>query len=126
MATYNTTKVKFETLQKKLQRLFKKLDAINAPYTFNVIREYADDVPVYHIDPITNTQYKTGDVKVECVEFELEFEPYRVGDYRVGAVLERTEDGNLIYTVDETVDYSSYYKQPLRCDHCGTRHDRVN
>ena len=125
MAIYNTTKVQFEILTKKLNRVFKKLDAINAKYIFTVIREYADDVPVYNVDPITKTQYKVGEMKVECVEFELDFPAYRVGDYRVGCVLERTEDGNMIYTVDDTIDFSSYYRQPLRCDHCGTRHERV-
>ena len=99
MATYKTTKVKFEILEKKLQCVFKKLEAINAGYTFQVIREYADDVPVYTVDPITKTQYKTGEMKVECVEFELEFDDYKVGDFHVGAVLEKTEDGNLVYTV---------------------------
>ena len=123
--TYTTTKVQFDKLVKKLNRLFKKLDEINAIYTFNVIREFADDVPVYAIDELAQTKHKIDTIKVECVEFELEFNPYKVGNYRVGCVLERTlSDENLIYTLDETVDFSEYKTATLRCDHCGTNHNR--
>ena len=123
--TYTTTKVQFDKLVKKLNRLFKKLDVINATYTFNVIRTFVEDVPVYTIDELTQTKHKIDTVKVECVEFELDFDPYKVGDYRVGCVLERTlSDENLIYTLDETVDFVEYKTAELKCDHCGTNHNR--
>ena len=126
MKTYMTTKVKFTELEKKLNRLFKKLDAIGATYTFNKVRDFVDDVPVYAIDELTQTKHKVDTVKVECVEFELDFDTYKVGDYRLAAVLERTtdENDNLVYTIDETLDYKKYAHTALRCDHCHTAHNR--
>jgi hypothetical protein len=62
---------------------------------------------------------------VECVEFELDFDMYKVGDYHVGAVVECTEgDENLVYTIDEDVNFQEYVTTPIRCDHCHTRHFR--
>ena len=125
MATYKTTKVKFEELEKKLNRVFKKLNAVGGTYFFQKVRDYVDDVPYYTVDELTQTKYKVGDVRVECVEFVLSFPEYKVGDYRVGAIVERTEsDENLVYTVDETVDFKDYITTTIRCDHCGTNHFR--
>ena len=125
MARYNTTKVQFDELEKKLTRVFKKLDKVGATYTFQKITEYVDTVPVYTVDEVTQTKYKVNEMYVECVEFELSFPEYKVGDYRVGAIVERTEsDENLVYTVDETVDFKDYMTATIRCDHCGTNHFR--
>lgn len=124
MATYKTTKVKFEELEKKLNRVFKKLNAVGGTYFFQKVRDYVDEVPYYTVDELTQTKYKVGDIRVECVEFVLSFPEYKVGDYRVGAIIERTESENLVYTVDETVDFKDYMTTTIRCDHCGTNHFR--
>lgn len=125
MKTYTTTKVMFAELEKKLARLFKKMDVIGATYTFNKIRDFVKEVPVYTIDPITQSKHHTDDVRVECVEFELDFDTYKVGDYRVSALVERTEeDDNLVYAVEEDFDFTKYAKAELRCDHCRTKHSR--
>ena len=125
MATYKTTKVKFTELEKKLNRVFKKLNTVGGTYFFQKVRDYVDDVPYYTVDEMTQTKYKVGDIRVECVEFVLSFPEYKVGDYRVGAIVERTEsDENLVYTVDETVDFNDYMTATIRCDHCGTNHFR--
>lgn len=123
--TYETTKVKFEELTKKLNRLFKKIEASGGHYEFYKVEDSVKEVPVYTIDPITQTQHKIDIARVECVRFVLNFDTYKVGDYRLGAILERTaEDDNLVYTMDEAVDFQKYAKAPLRCDHCGTNHNR--
>lgn len=125
MAQYRTTNVQFEELEKKLTRVFKKLDKVGATYTFQKIRDYVDTVPVYAIDEVTQTKYKVNEMPVECVEFELDFDMYKVGDYHVGAVVECTEgDENLVYTIDEDVNFQEYVTTPIRCDHCHTRHFR--
>lgn len=125
MATYKTTKVKFTELEKKLNHVFKKLNTVGGTYFFQKVRDYVDDVPYYTVDELTQTKYKVGDIRVECVEFVLSFPEYKVGDYRVGAIVERTEsDENLVYTVDETVDFKDYMTATIRCDHCGTNHFR--
>lgn len=122
---YTTTKVQFEKLEKKINRLFKKLDGTGATHTFQVLNNIVQTVPVYAIDELTQSKHKVDEMRVECVEFELEFDPYKVGDYRLGAVLERTvEDENLVYTLDEAIDFRDYATATLRCDHCGTNHNR--
>lgn len=128
MATYITTKVKFEDMKKALHRVFKKMDAIGATYKFEVIREFVRTVPVYAIDYEQQVKYNThNDVRVECVEFELDFDKYIVGDYRVGAVVERTiEDNvNVVYPIDDTANFKQYMTGALRCDHCKRNHNRV-
>lgn len=124
---YSATKVNFTTLEKKLNRLFKKLDACGSTYRFNVLNEYTKEVPVYSIDEFTQTKIEVDTAFVECVDFELEFDPYKVGDYFVGAVVERTTDDNVnaVYCIDTTTDFSQYRKGQLVCDHCKTRHNRT-
>lgn len=127
MKQYVTTKVKFDILNKKLTRLFKKMDAIGATYTFTVDEEFVREVPVYANDDIARVTFNTHNtVLVDCVRFTLGFDTYVVGNYRVGAVVERSADENvnLVYTVDETVDFANYMNVALRCDHCGTNHNR--
>ena len=127
MKQYVTTKVKFNVLNKKLTRLFKKMDAIGATYTFTVDEEFVREVPVYANDDIARVTFNTHNtVLVDCVRFTLGFNTYVVGNYRVGAVVERSTDENvnLVYTVDETVDFANYMNATLRCDHCGTNHNR--
>ena len=120
-----TTKVKFEILEKKLNKLFKKLRAIGADYTFKKEREFVRRVPVYAVDELTGRTAKVDEVNVDCVEFVVDFTPYRVGNYHVAAVLEKTASGeNLIYTLDDSIDFRDYVSEPLRCDHCNTRHNR--
>lgn len=128
MATYVTTKVKFEDMKKALNRVFKKMTAIGATYKFELIREFVRTVPVYAIDYENQTKYNThNDVNVECVEFELEFDKYIIGNYRVGAVVEKTLEDNVnaVYTIDNTVNFGQYMTGPLRCDHCKRNHNRV-
>ena len=125
--TYITTKVKFEVLEKKLHRLFKKIESCGETYKFQVVREFQRLVPVYATDDISYTKTKVDEVLVECVEFELEFDPYIVGNYTVGAVVKRTLDdcANLVYPVDpESSDFSEYRTAQLMCQHCNINRRR--
>lgn len=125
--TYVTTLVKFEILVKKLARLFKKLDAIGAAYKFNIEETFTREVPIYANDDINKVIFDTKKTAiVDCVRFTLDFDEYVVGDYRVGAVVERSADENLnlVYTVDDTVDFANYAKATLRCEHCNKNHNR--
>lgn len=128
MTTYTTTKVMFEELEKKLRRVFKKLDAIGGSYEFKAVREFIKEVPVYTVDPVSQVQYNThNDVRVECVEYILHFDPYKVGDYRVSAVVEATadENNNLVYCTEDSFDYKTWVNHPITCEHCKTNHRRT-
>ena len=123
---YETTKVKFVELEKKLNRLFKKMDVLHISHTFTKLNEFVKEVPVYTIDPITKSTRKVDSMMVECVEFDLDFDEYKVGNYRLGAVLERTmEDDNLVYAIDDEFDYAKYKTEALRCDHCRRNNNRT-
>lgn len=124
MTTYITTKVLFEELTKKVNRIFKKLDSIGATKEFYPVHEFVKEVPVYNIDQLTQTKYKVGSMNVECVEYVLNFTPYRISGYKVGCVVEQAVEGNLVYTVDEAVDFRQYTNTTIRCDHCKTNHKR--
>jgi hypothetical protein len=127
MNTYITTRVKFNELTKKVNRIFKKLDAIGATYEFKELSSFVKRVPVYANDFTNHCTVKVNEVNVECVEYTLTFDPYKVGDYRFGAVVERSDDPNknLVYVSDETVNFNDYMTATLRCEHCGTNHRRV-
>lgn len=124
---YVTTKFRFEELEKALARVFKKMDKIGAKYTFEKLNEFVRNVPVYNVDHYEKIKYvrPAEFVRVECVEFELEFNTYIIGDYRVGAVVERVDGNeNLVYALDEAVDFNDYTHAELRCDHCNRKHTR--
>lgn len=129
MTTYTTTKVNFEELTKKVNRIFKKLDKIGGSYKFEVVRTFVKEVPVYAElkDEIRHeVAYKfLHNMNVECVEYVLEFDHYVVGNYRVGAVVEATTGDNLVYNVDETINFANYATSTIRCDHCKTNHRRA-
>lgn len=128
--TYRTTKVKFEELEKKIKRLFKKIEGTKK---FEVIREYVDEVTVYGVDEINKCQVKIGTERVECVEYDIDFDDYKVGDFRLTAVLkaatnEKGEPVNSVYPFGDTIDeelLAKYRNADLRCDHCGTKHRRA-
>ena len=103
------------------------MDAIGASYTFEKLGEFVRDVPVYNVDHYEKIKYvrPAEFVRVECVEFELDFDTYIVGDYRVGAVIERVDGNeNLVYAIDEAVNFNDYIHAELRCDHCNRKHRR--
>ena len=124
--TYRTTKVKFEELTKKINRLFKKIEGTKK---FEVVREYVDEVTVYGVDQINKCEVKIGTERVECVEYELDFDDNKVGDYRLTAVIKATtEEANSVYPFGDTIDeelLKKYRTSELRCDHCGTKHRRT-
>ena len=128
MAIYETTKVKFVELEKALNRVFKKLDAIGAEYKFYKIRDFVNEVPVMAKDHVNHVTYQVGGnetIKVECVEFELDFEPFIVGDYQVGAIIEYVDhENNMVYPAVEDIDFMQYAHAELRCDHCNRKHKR--
>lgn len=124
---YITTKVRFEEMEKALARVFKKMDKIGASYTFEKLNEFVRNVPVYNVDHYEKIKCvrPAEFVRVECVEFELDFDTYIVGDYRVGAVVERVDGNeNIVYALDEAVDFNDYVHAELRCDHCNRKHRR--
>ena len=129
MTTYTTTRVKFEELTKKVNRIFKKLDKVGANHKFYEVRSFVKSVPVYAVDDITGTTNHVDDMNVECVEYVMEFDPYVVGNYRFGAVVERTTDANenLVYVQDDeaVADFAKYRTTDLVCEHCNTNHNRT-
>lgn len=64
-------------------------------------------------------------MNVECVEYVLTFDPYVVGNYRLGAVLEAAENENLVYVCDTTINFADYRTKAIKCEHCGTNHKRT-
>ena len=127
---YVTTKVKFEELEKKIKRLFKK---ITGNKKFEVVSEFVREVNVYGVDEINKCQRKIGTELVECVEYDIDFDDYKVGDFRLTAVLkaatdENGETVNSVYPFGDTIDeelLAKYRHADLRCDHCGTKHRRA-
>jgi hypothetical protein len=126
--TMITTKVKFDEFMTKFSRIADKLCKIGAHCDVRIIKSFVKEVPVYQNDDINHVhaQIPGSFARVECVEAVVDFDDYKVGDYRVGAIVEATTtENNAVYSVDNTVDFTNYRTATLRCDHCKRNHKRA-
>ena len=126
---YNTTVVDFQNLKKKLSPLIKKMTAAGVKITFVPGETFVKEVPVYAVDEITHAMHRTGQTEyIECIEYEFDMEPYKIGDYRFGAVVKRTLEDNVnaVYVQEDenAADFSKYRTGALVCEHCRKNHAR--
>lgn len=116
----------FNEIQKVFNRYAKKANAIGLECSLNVVKTYIKEVAIYEVDPVTHTQYKTGTAPIDVMDIELVYPEYKLGDYRVVAVIEHGEDDkNLVYPCTDITIPNKYYHGRGVCEHCGTNHKRV-
>lgn len=123
MATYMIPVIAKEELQKKLERISKKANAYGNRFEYSFGAETVVTRNVYSVDPVTQTQTKTGEQKVFCVELTIESDIIRKDGYTVIAQIEAIESGkNIVKMIDEkSQPETAWHTMPLYCDHCGTR-----
>lgn len=122
-STYTIPAVVKDELQKKLEKLNKKARTYGNHLEWSFSEEFVANRNVYSVDPVTQTQVKTGDQKVFCVEITIDSDIIKKDGYTVVAQIEHLESGNVVNMIDESVstDLNWYTMTPF-CEHCNSRH----
>ena len=124
--TYTINANAFDKVNKAFNRYAKKAAKVGLECTLNVINTYPKEVTVWANDDITHTTYKVGTTVIDVMDIEIVFPDYKLGDYRVVAVLEHLEDGkNIVYNCGDYEVPAKYQTAKGICEHCGTNHNRV-
>jgi len=128
MAQYKCFEEDFETLDKKIKRIIKKLNIYNLSYTYNVLSESIETISIYNANFQGMT--KVGTMKVKCINYEFEMETIKLGNYEVVAILDHTTkneqcDNNMVYISNTTYELPlHYYTANGNCEHCNTNRKR--
>lgn len=131
MAVYKCFKTDFPTVEKKINRITKKLDKHGLKWSFSVIGESIEEVEVIdyrNIDNVPSWQFtpkKLGKKAVEVTSYTFEMESLKIGNFKAIAVLDHTisENENIIYNLTEKTDSivsipEKYRTVKSNCEHC--------
>jgi hypothetical protein len=132
MAEYKCLASQFEDLQKKINRIGKKLNANNLKWRFEKISEQVEEIQIMDCtnpNNISTSQFhpKYHKINVATVIYQFEMETLKLGNYIVIAVLDHTPDGdqNLVYTLTEGVTIPEHYRTAKGiCEHCNINRQR--
>lgn len=115
-----------EEAKKRLDKIAKKAERYNVPFSYTVGEEHPQTVNIYDYDEVNHCQYVRDSYKVSAVDFDINCEQLvKSSGWTVRAMIEHGEEGNIVtgycgYSVPD-----AWYKVPARCDHCGTNRART-
>lgn len=131
---FKCLKSDFETLQKKINHITKKLDKNNLKWTFEVISETIEEIEIIdyrNLDNIPTWQFvpkSLGKKPVEVVNYTFEMESLKLGKYEVIAVIEHNvtnDNNNIIHIVKENTSVPLKYRTiKSTCEHCKSDRQR--
>lgn len=134
MTVYKCFKSDFEDLQKRINRITKKLTAYGKKWTFEVLGESVEEVTVWdyrNIDNVPMWQFrpkKCGKIAVDVVSYTFEMERLQLGNYEVIAVLDHKAiegNENLIHVIKEGITVPLQYRTVKSiCEHCHSDRER--
>lgn len=114
-----------DEVRKALDRLMKKAARYSVPFSYSIGEPYPYTVPVYNIDPVTQTKYRDGAYTVSAVDVTVECDGLiRAGGWQLRARIEHGDGGNIVTQLGEKPTDPAWFKAPARCDHCGTNRAR--
>ena len=132
--TFKCFKSDFEDLQKKINRITKKLDRNGLKWNFEVVSETIEEVTVYdyrNLDNIPSWQFtpkNCGKQIVEVINYTFEMESLKLGQHEVIAVIEHnvTKSGdNVIHIIKENALIPLKYRTiKSYCEHCNSDRQR--
>ena len=114
--TYTVLFEKVEELTKKLNRLQKKANKYNVPFSFSFGEPYAVDIN--RVDDF-GEKYT---IKYEVVDLAIESEIIRKDGYTIIAHLEHSENGNIVNTFVGETKAEWVHMAPF-CEHCNSNHN---
>jgi hypothetical protein len=135
MTVYKCFKSDFEDLQKRINRITKKLTAYGKKWTFEQLSETVEEVTIWDYinhDNVPMWQFKPknkGKIVVDVISYTFEMESLKLGNYEVIAVLEHNaiqdSNENLIHVIKEGVTIPLQYRTVKSiCEHCNNNRQR--
>ena len=110
-----------EEVDKKLKKLQSKAAAYGNSFSYSFSSPFPFEVKVY--DPDTNQ--KVSEYVVEAVNVTVKPEIIKKGDYKVIALIEHTEAGNVVTPTSDEPVRKEWYSIPSNCDHCHVNRFRL-
>ena len=115
-----------DDVKKVYNRYAKKANAAGLETSIKIGEPYGKKVAVYENDYINHMTVKKGEIIMEVVDVDITFPEYKLGDYKVVAVIEHGEDNkNLVYPCGDYKIPTKYQTVKGVCEHCNTNHRRV-
>lgn len=106
-------------VSKKLDRLAKKAERYEIPFSYTVSEEHPQTVAVRDVDHATQTIHTVNTYTVAAVDFDVECDGLiRANGWTVRAKIEHGENGNIVTGFGTAEVNREWYKAPARCDHC--------
>ena len=132
MAQYKCFKSDFDSLQKRINRITKKLDKYNKKWTFEVISESIEAVDVYKIDYTNHCKSKYNTISMDVITYNFEMEELKLGNYTAIAVIEHNavitsndRQENIIHKLDDNAIVPEKYRTVKSiCEHCNSDRQR--
>lgn len=124
MEKYTVYANRVEELEKIFNRYAKRAEKIGLKASLKVGEKYLKQVQIWSYDEANHCFAKGDKMVVEVVDIEINFPEYKLGEYRVQAVIEHGENGNLVYPYNNFVVPSKYHNGKGICEHCRTNHFR--
>ena len=131
---YKCLKTDFPELQKKINRITKKLDKHHKEWVFEILPDTVEKIEIIDIRglsdlPADQRQPKKSSIVVDVANYTFEMEPLKLGEYEVIAVLEHNSiensNENFIYTIkDDVIIPLKYRTIKSYCEHCHSDRNR--
>lgn len=128
--SFKCLKSDFPELQKKINRITKKLDKYNKKWKFEILPDTIEKVQVIDTTgladlPADQRHPKVSSIVVDVANYNFEMESLKLGDYEVIAVLEHNSIENsienLIHVIKEDITIPLKYRTiKSYCQHCNS------
>lgn len=128
---YCCLKADFENLEKKINSVRRTIGRYGYELKFEIVKETVEKVPVYSIDPTTQTKYQSDIVWVEVVYYNFEMDDFKVGNYEPVAYIEH----DVVFNVEGCTNMVNTFKEDFQipqewrtigghCDDCNDKYLR--
>lgn len=120
---------RLDDLQRVFNRYAKKAQRAGLTPALEILDQYAKKIDIYENDHANHCQAKTGSILIDVVDINLNFPPYKIGEYTAAAVIDHTTAeggaGNMIYKLSEEIEIPQTYRTAAAyCEHCRTAQKR--
>lgn len=127
---YKCLKSDFQTLEKRINAICKKLDKNGLHYVFEKFPDTVELVKHYKIDPISQVQYIVGIFPHAIANYNFEMEPLKIGDWQPIAVIEHSVNvqtgANMVFPlIENLVINPAWAKIKGNCEHCNSNRIRA-
>jgi hypothetical protein len=110
----------FEVVEKKINRITKKLEKNNIGYTYKKLEVTQERINIYN-----NYNIVVGNIIVDVQNYVFEMNELKIGEYKLIAILEHNDNSeNMIYSIDNTNIDKKYRTIKSNCEHCKVNRKR--